>query len=46
MDDLGKQVDLDVATILSEQIKDPVLSIVRSWVQSGTKPDPKSPEIR
>ena len=46
MDDLGKQVDLDVATILSEQIKDPVLSIVRSWVQSGTKPDSKSPEIR
>ena len=34
MDDLGKQVDLDIATILSEQIKDPVHSIVRSWLQS------------
>ena len=30
LDDVGKVVDLDVPTILQEQRKDPVLSVVRS----------------
>ena len=32
LDDVAKTVDLDVSTILAEQIKDPVLGIVHSWL--------------
>ena len=34
LDDLAKTVDLDVSTILAEQIKDPVLGTVRSWIRN------------
>ena len=46
LDDVAKVVDLDVPTILQEQLKDPVLSIVRSWVEGNLSPDLKAPEIR
>ena len=46
LDDVAKVVDLDVPTILQEQLKDPVLSIVRSWIEGKTFPDLRSPEIR
>ena len=46
LDGVGKVVDLDVPTILPEQLKDPVLSIVRSWIEGYTFPDLKSPGIR
>ena len=46
LDDVAKNVDLDVPTILREQLKDPVLSIVRSWIEGNTFPDLRSPEIR
>ena len=46
LDDVAKTVDLDVSTILEEQMKDPVLGTVRSWVRENTPPDPKSPEIQ
>ena len=33
LDEVAKSVDLDVSTILTEQIKDPVLGTVRSWIR-------------
>ena len=46
LDDVAKTVDLDVSTILAEQIKNPVLGTVRSWLRSGTSPEAKSPAIQ
>ena len=46
LDDVAKAVDLDVSTILAEQIKDPVLGIVRSWLRKGISPEAKSPDIQ
>ena len=37
-DEVAKAVDLDVLTILAEQIKDPVLGTVRSWIRENTVP--------
>ena len=44
--DVAKIIDLDVSTILAEQIKDPVLGTVRSWIRKGTSLEPKTPEIQ
>ena len=44
--EFAKTVDLDVSSILAEQIKDPVLGTVRSWIRKKTPPDIKSPEIQ
>ena len=46
LDDVAKEVDLDVPTILQEQLKDPVLKFVRSWIERNTSPDLRTPEIR
>ena len=46
LDDVAKVVDLDVPTILQEQLKDPVLSNVRSWIEGNLSPDLRAPEIR
>ena len=46
LDEVAKTIDLDVSTILAEQIKDPVLGTVRSWIRKGTLPEPKDPEIQ
>ena len=46
LDDVAKVVDLDVPTILQEQLEDPVLSIVRSWMDRNTSPDLRAREIR
>ena len=46
LDDVAKTVDLDVSTILAEQIKDPVLGIGRSWLRKGISPEAKSPDIQ
>ena len=46
LDEVAKTVDLDVSTILEEQMKDPVLSTARSWIRKNTPPDTKSPEIQ
>ena len=46
LDDVAKVVDLDVPTILQEQLKDPVLSIVRSWIDGSLSPDLRAPELR
>ena len=46
LDDVAKAIDLDVSTILAEQIKDPVLGTIRSWIRKGTSPKPKDPEIQ
>ena len=45
LDKVAKTVDLDVSTILEEQMKDPVLGTVRSWLRINNPPDNKSPEI-
>ena len=37
--DVAKVVDLDVPSILIEQLEDPVLSIVRSWIEGSVFPD-------
>ena len=36
LDEVVKTVDLDVSTILEEQMKDPVLGTVRSWIRKNT----------
>ena len=46
LDEVAKTVDLDISTILAEQIKDPVLGTVRSWIRKGISPEPKTPEIQ
>ena len=46
LDEVAKTVDLDVSTIPAEQMKDPVLGTVRSWILSHTTPDIKPPEIQ
>ena len=46
IDAVAKTVDLDVSTILAEQIKDPVLGTVRSWTHENTPPGFESPEIQ
>ena len=45
LDDVAKTVDLDVSTILAEQIKDPVLGTVISWIRKGSAPEPKTTEF-
>ena len=46
LDEVAKTIDLDVSTILAEQIKDPVLGIVRSWSRKGILPEPKDPDVQ
>ena len=46
LDDSAKPVDLDVSTILAEQMEDPVVGTVRSWIRKNTTFDIKSPEIQ
>ena len=46
LDDVAKAVDLDVSTIPAEQIKDPVLGNVRSWLREGNPHETKSPDIQ
>ena len=46
LDDVATTIDLDVSSILAEQIKDPVLGTVRSRIRKGTSPEPKAPEIQ
>ena len=46
LDEVAKTLDLDVSNILEEQMKDPVLGTVRSWIRKNTPPDIKSPEIQ
>ena len=46
LDEVAKTVDLDVSTILEEQMKDPELGTVRSWIRKNTPPDTKLPEIQ
>ena len=45
LDEVAKTVELDVSNILAEQMKDPVLGTVRSWIRKNFPPDIKSPEI-
>ena len=46
LDEVAKTIDLDVSTKLAEQIKDPVLGTVRSWIRKGTLPEPTDLEIQ
>ena len=46
LDEVAKSVDVDVSTILAEQIKDPVLRTVRSWIRKQISPNAKSPKIQ
>ena len=45
-DKVAKAVDLDVSTIVAEQMKDPILGNVQSWIRKNTPTDTKSPEIQ
>ena len=44
LQEVAKTVDLDVSTILAEQMKDPFLGTVRSWIGKNTTPDSKTRE--
>ena len=46
LDDVAKTVDIVVSTSLAEQIEDPVLATVRSWLRKGILPDVKLPKIQ
>ena len=46
LDDVEKVVEPDVPVILQEQLNDPVLRVVRSWIQGGVFLDLKTPDIR
>ena len=46
LDEVAKTFDLDVSTVLAEQIKDPVLETVRSWIRKAIPPESKTPEIQ
>ena len=46
LDEVAKAIDLDVSTILAEQIIDPVLGTVRSWIRKEISPEPTTPEIQ
>ena len=46
LDKVEKTVDLDVSTILEEQMNDPVVGAVRFWIRKNTPPDTKSPQIQ
>ena len=46
LDDVAKTIDLGVSTIVAEQMKDPVLDTVRSWLCRGVLPEAKSPNIQ
>ena len=46
IDEVAKCVDLDVSTILADQIRDPVPGTVRSWISKRMSLDIKSPEIQ
>ena len=46
LDNVDKIVDLDVPTLLQEQIKYPVLTVVRSWIEGIISPDLRAPGIR
>ena len=46
LDEVAKTADIDVSTILEEQMKDQVLGTVRSWISKNIPPDAKSPEIQ
>ena len=46
VDEVAKTVDLDVSTFLEEQMKDPVLGTVHSWIRKNTPPDTNLPEIQ
>ena len=45
LDDVAKTIDVDVSTKLAEQVKDPVLGTVRSWIRKETSVETKTPEI-
>ena len=45
LDGVATVVDLDVRTILPEQLKHPVLSIPRSWIEGSISLDHRVPEI-
>ena len=38
LDELAKTVDLDVSTILTEQMKDPIVGAVQTWIRRNTPP--------
>ena len=46
IDEVAQAVDADVSTILAEQMKDPVLGTVRSWIRTNAPPDNNLPEIQ
>ena len=46
LDNVAKVVDLDVPAIFQKKLKDPVLNVVRSWIQEAISPHLKAPAIR
>ena len=44
LSDYSKIADLDITTLVAEQINDPVSQVVRSWVRNNNKPTTKTPE--
>ena len=46
LNDVAKAADLDISIILAEQVRDPGLGTVRSWIRKDNPPDIRSREIQ
>ena len=45
LSDFAKEADLDIDTLVSEQINNPVLQIVRKWIKQSDKRPQKTAEV-
>ena len=45
LSDFARNADLDIQTLLEEQLNDPVLQVVRKWIKTSDKRTQKTPDI-
>ena len=46
LSDFARDADLDIQTLLEEQLNDPVLQVVRKWIKTSDTRPQKTPDIR
>ena len=45
LSDFARDADLDIQTLLEEQLNDPVLQVVRKWIKTSDTRPQKTPDI-
>ena len=45
LSDFARKADLDIQTVLEEQVCDPVLQVLRKWIKTCVTRPQKTPEI-